>query len=199
MQERCNSIANTLELHLSCTDPSISGRPIVTIPGHPWIRYWLVWVAHRANTEPLYNTIIFLRNTWTPRRHPWRQGVHCCFRVHSMITILSLSCYIDGLVQDCSISIALAMEILQSCTKPSICSTCIILWRGPDALEQIMIYFHLDHSDKSFSSNSNTTVRWEWLVSLKKKNIEWDGWLVWRGSTVQVFSIRNCILEMIPA
>ena len=26
---------------------------------------------------------------------------------------------IDGLVQDCSISIALAMEILQSCTKPS--------------------------------------------------------------------------------
>ena len=26
----------------------------------------------------------------------------------------------DGLVQDCSISIALAMEILQSCTKPSI-------------------------------------------------------------------------------
>ena len=29
-------------------------------------------------------------------------------------------CYIDGLVQDCSISIALAMEILQSCTKPSI-------------------------------------------------------------------------------
>ena len=25
--------------------------------------------------------------------------------------------YIDGLVQDCSISSALAMEILQSCTK----------------------------------------------------------------------------------
>ena len=30
--------------------------------------------------------------------------------------------YIDGLVQDCSISSALAMEILQSCTKPSILS-----------------------------------------------------------------------------
>ena len=28
--------------------------------------------------------------------------------------------YIDGLVQDCSNSIALAMELLQSCTKPSI-------------------------------------------------------------------------------
>ena len=29
--------------------------------------------------------------------------------------------FIDGLVQDCSISSALAMEILQSCTKPSTC------------------------------------------------------------------------------
>ena len=28
--------------------------------------------------------------------------------------------YIDGLVQDCSNSIALAMELLQSCTEPSI-------------------------------------------------------------------------------
>ena len=30
--------------------------------------------------------------------------------------------YFDGLVQDCSNSSALAMELLQSCTKPSICS-----------------------------------------------------------------------------
>ena len=29
-------------------------------------------------------------------------------------------CHIDGLVQDCSISIANALELLQSCTKPSI-------------------------------------------------------------------------------
>ena len=28
--------------------------------------------------------------------------------------------YIDGLVQDCSNSSVLAMELLQSCTKPSI-------------------------------------------------------------------------------
>ena len=32
--------------------------------------------------------------------------------------------YIDGLVQDCSISIANALEILQSCIKPSILSLC---------------------------------------------------------------------------
>ena len=29
--------------------------------------------------------------------------------------------YIDGLEQDCSNSIANALELLQSCTKPSIC------------------------------------------------------------------------------
>ena len=31
-----------------------------------------------------------------------------------------LTLYIDGLVQDCSNSIAGALELLQSCTKPSI-------------------------------------------------------------------------------
>ena len=31
-----------------------------------------------------------------------------------------IDAYINGLVQDCSISIANAMEILQSCSKPSI-------------------------------------------------------------------------------
>ena len=46
--------------------------------------------------------------------------------------VLILSCYdktepltyayIDGLVQDCSNSISNALELLQSCTKPSICS-----------------------------------------------------------------------------
>ena len=36
--------------------------------------------------------------------------------------------YNDGLVQDCSICSALAMEILQSCTKPSIKCSAIIKW-----------------------------------------------------------------------
>ena len=39
---------------------------------------------------------------------------HCCNTEVSPIV------YIDGLVQACGISIALAMEILQSCTKPLI-------------------------------------------------------------------------------
>ena len=34
--------------------------------------------------------------------------------------MVSLPTYIDGLVQDCNNSIANALELLQSCTKPSI-------------------------------------------------------------------------------
>ena len=41
-------------------------------------------------------------------------------RLHTLFTELG---YVDGLVQDCSISIALAMGILESCTKPSMWST----------------------------------------------------------------------------
>ena len=45
----------------------------------------------------------------------------------SCVICLNILCneYIDGLVQDCSISSALAMEILQSCTKPLIWITCM--------------------------------------------------------------------------
>ena len=38
------------------------------------------------------------------------------------IAIIVVTRLIDGLVQDCSNSSVLAMELLQSCTKPSICS-----------------------------------------------------------------------------
>ena len=34
---------------------------------------------------------------------------------------------IDGLAQDCSISIADALEILQSCTEPSVCNVYTLL------------------------------------------------------------------------
>ena len=50
-----------------------------------------------------------------------------------VMAFFSIDTYIDGLVQDCSISIANALEILQSCTKPLIyacysalmCSPCV--------------------------------------------------------------------------
>ena len=46
---------------------------------------------------------------------------------------------IDGLAQDFSNSIAIAMELLQSCTKPSICS-CLanLLWLEADRFTSIL-------------------------------------------------------------
>ena len=41
--------------------------------------------------------------------------------IYSVWYVHGIVVHIDGLGQDCSISNALAMEILQSCTKPSIC------------------------------------------------------------------------------
>ena len=38
--------------------------------------------------------------------------------------------YLDGLGQDCSLSIANALEILQSCTKPSICVVAVYGFMG---------------------------------------------------------------------
>ena len=54
-------------------------------------------------------------------------------KLHEWIDV-PLSCYlfidlwIDGLVEECSICSALAMEILQFCTKPSICSAYCCIW-----------------------------------------------------------------------
>ena len=63
---------------------------------------------------------------------------------HQFYSILE---YIDGLVQDCSISSALAMEILQSCTEPYVFSKATIsadskpddIWYG------IRIYTYLSY------------------------------------------------------
>ena len=38
------------------------------------------------------------------------------------IAVMLCKCCIEGLVQDCSNSIANALELLQSCTKPSVCT-----------------------------------------------------------------------------
>ena len=48
-------------------------------------------------------------------------GCHCCGKTHRHSFCLCL--YIDGLAQNCSNSSALAMELLQSCTEPSIWSS----------------------------------------------------------------------------
>ena len=43
--------------------------------------------------------------------------------------------YLDGLVPDCSNSIANALELLQYCTKPSIKSSSLISWAQYHSVE----------------------------------------------------------------
>ena len=46
--------------------------------------------------------------------------------------------HVDGLEQNCSISIAIALEILQSCTKPSMWSENNCIWYHTAPLTQFL-------------------------------------------------------------
>ena len=50
--------------------------------------------------------------------------------------------YINGSVQDCSISIADTLEILQSCTKPLICHLALMIYHFPDEGSIQNYYLH---------------------------------------------------------
>ena len=82
-----------------------------------WVRL-LVFHGHRRETSELVPCRLTLGMT----SHGINSGILGCTgdmgrtADHSWANTL-----IDGLVQDCRISSALALEILQSCTKPSIC------------------------------------------------------------------------------
>ena len=69
-----------------------------------------------------YNKLMLLYKI--PLTH-WGQVTHICFSKlgHHWFSLCILTCltpshYLNGLAQDCSNSSALAMELLQSCTKP---------------------------------------------------------------------------------
>ena len=57
----------------------------------------------------------------TPKAHLHARNIQRC----DCVCIVGMVCasYIDGSVQDCSNSIANALELLQSCIKPSMCTT----------------------------------------------------------------------------
>ena len=96
------------------------------------LRIWSRWQTVSARTSHVNDVYICHEAKVT------RLGYHFCLAHHVTWIILRIACLcegnspvtdgcpaqrasnIDGLVQDCSISSALAMEILQSCTKLSI-------------------------------------------------------------------------------
>ena len=66
----------------------------------------------------------FKGNLWNDTQNILKSIEGCVFywedKSESSSSSLTHDCDIDGLVQDCSNSSALAMELLQSCTKPLI-------------------------------------------------------------------------------
>ena len=71
-------------------------------PARLWLPDWAM-----CGDCPKFQDILWygdLDTRWCPHCYDWNRITHSCK-------------HINGLVQDCSISIALAMEILQSCTK----------------------------------------------------------------------------------
>ena len=122
MQERHNSIANALELRLSCTNPLIYSQffmPEVCCTCtmcHPWVICKLcllhVLCSDMKSAGIVHIYEVRLIAIWIVSK----------FQVFFMIVQSNLSYFephIDGIVQDCSISSVLAVELLQSFTKPS--------------------------------------------------------------------------------
>ena len=62
VQERCNSIANTLDLHLSCTNPS-KWHPISCLHGqgmrHLLLAHWRTFIA-RYWKSTVYHTVFYI-------------------------------------------------------------------------------------------------------------------------------------------
>ena len=99
MQERCNSIANALELCISWTNQSI--YPLVVLLCFVIIKFACIYIY-------IYIYIYFIYIL---------QGYRF---IGSQESGLPFKGYIDGLVQERCNSIALAMELRLSCTNPSI-------------------------------------------------------------------------------
>ena len=116
-----NSIANAMGLLQSCTKLSIYIPNILSTVGSV-TNAWLCMGQARAWSNS--NTVSFLQNPLKRclTAQLQRLGINWLYRVHSTFRChYSMLQYdVNGSVQDCIISSALAMEIPQSCTKPSI-------------------------------------------------------------------------------
>ena len=102
-----------------------------TIQGRDSVWRWeaLEWFTCACNVRTCVTNFVQVCVGDRGASHGWhgRWGMELTCKQNKTNT---LWCYIDGLAQDCSISIAKAMEILQSCDKPSICSGNSHAWQN---------------------------------------------------------------------
>ena len=100
-------------------------------------------------------------------------------------------CYtgnIDGLVQDCSYSSALAMELLQSCTKPPICIHYSTHWE-PNKMVYTLEYIIFFHENRWIVIISNITVQSMYLMALFTISQYWFG--LWLGTELATSHYPN--------
>ena len=104
----------------SCYCEFLYLRRVLSWRWRSWSRRWLVrcccgwagWTCHRRTWGARTQRVRYSRRT---------SGPHLCWDLQTQERALHWHVlHIDDLVQDCSNSIALAMELLQFCTKPSI-------------------------------------------------------------------------------
>ena len=88
--------------------------------------------------------------------------------------------YIDGLMQDCSISIACALEILQSCTKPSICRCICCMISTQDYLYSMegcpaqWVLQHAEYIENDVCTRmTNCFSAHEWYFGVYFRSCEW--------------------------
>ena len=124
MQKRRNSIANALKLRLFCMKLSKWSRACDIFIMGIFIPEKTVFILKRCPVDVLFLLLIaYVAHLWL-----WgcvevqtAQGKQCCCKLthHILNSVGNIKVCIDGLVQDCSNSSANALELLQSCTKPS--------------------------------------------------------------------------------
>ena len=140
MQERCNSTANAQELRVSCTKPSIfTGHLHAELFGKTLtLKCWPVALPYvlsqiTRSTGPIWGPPGSCRPQMGPMLSPWTVLSVILFIPEIIYTVRALLCFvlilwqtirplslilsmhwshIDGIEQGCSISSALAMEIL---------------------------------------------------------------------------------------
>ena len=104
------------------TQPSIMGGPLGD-PGFCFFsstvlfNHYVLSVVHTVNA---LLSVVHTVNALLSVVHTVNALLSVVHTVNALLSVtLLITCYVDGLVQDCSISIANAVEILQCCTKPS--------------------------------------------------------------------------------
>ena len=139
-QDCSNAIADALELPQSCTKPSK-----YSLPTHRHLLVVILWASFvdvRSFAEVFNHEVSSPIGCFICRQqcferlaiHGWWRGDPCdvqegwCqvnIQSNRLMKTWIQIYHFHGLVQDCSNSSALAMELLQSCTKPSICDLII--------------------------------------------------------------------------